>query len=89
MSSFINCLRIPVFFYLFKGSGIQKSFILDATLKVNFGHSPCFFMLRENFRLIHLNIVQFPMLRLLSLDMCDAKEGGFDVPEVSNNIEHL
>lgn len=40
------------------------------------------------FCLIYLNTLQFPMLRLVSLDMCDAKEGNFDVPEVSNNREH-
>ncbi|KAJ0259689.1 BTB/POZ domain-containing protein FBL11 [Hirschfeldia incana] len=27
--------------------------------------------------------LKFPMLRLVSLDMCDAKEGNFDVPEVA------
>lgn len=48
-----------------------------------------FFTSRDFFCLIHINNEQFPKLRLVSLDMCDAKEGGFDVPEVSNNREHL
>ncbi|KAG2309184.1 hypothetical protein Bca52824_028932 [Brassica carinata] len=52
------------FYMLIQGSGIQKSFLLDAALK-------------------------FPMLRLVSLDMCDAKEGNFDVPEEKEEVRFL
>ncbi|AEC09245.2 ubiquitin-protein ligase [Arabidopsis thaliana] len=56
VASLYGCIALEDLFLRHNGSGIQKSFLLDATLK-------------------------FPMLRLVSLDMCDAKEGGFDVPE--------
>nr|pir hypothetical protein At2g36370 [imported] - Arabidopsis thaliana [Arabidopsis thaliana] len=71
VASLYGCIALEDLFLRHNGSGIQKSFLLDATLK-------------RFFCLIHLNNEQFPMLRLVSLDMCDAKEGGFDVPEVSN-----
>lgn len=33
--------------------------------------------------------LKFPMLRLVSLDMCDAKEGNFDVPEEKEEVRFL
>ncbi|XP_006410814.2 BTB/POZ domain-containing protein FBL11 isoform X2 [Eutrema salsugineum] len=56
VASLYGCIAIEDLLLRHNGSGIQKSFLLDAALK-------------------------FPMLRLVSLDMCDAKEGNFDVPE--------
>ncbi|EOA26535.1 hypothetical protein CARUB_v10022592mg [Capsella rubella] len=56
VASLYGCIALEDLLLRHNGSGIQKSFLLDANMK-------------------------FPMLRLLSLDMCDAKEGSFDVPE--------
>ncbi|CAN8316642.1 unnamed protein product [Cochlearia groenlandica] len=59
VASLYGCIALEDLLLRHNGSGIQKSFLLDAALK-------------------------FPMLRLVSLDMCDAKEGNFDVPEVKD-----
>ncbi|KAL1224338.1 BTB/POZ domain-containing protein FBL11 [Cardamine amara subsp. amara] len=56
VASLYSCIALEDLLLCHNGSGIQKSFLLDAALK-------------------------FPMLRLISLDTCDAKEGDFDVPE--------
>uniref|UniRef100_A0A1J3CW77 BTB/POZ domain-containing protein FBL11 n=1 Tax=Noccaea caerulescens TaxID=107243 RepID=A0A1J3CW77_NOCCA len=56
VASLYGCIALEDLLLRHNGSGIQKSFLLDAALK-------------------------FPMLRLVSLDMCDAKEGNFDVSE--------
>ncbi|VVB02306.1 unnamed protein product [Arabis nemorensis] len=56
VASLYGCVALEDLLLCHNGSGIQKSFLLDAALK-------------------------FPMLRLVSLDVCDAKEGDFDVEE--------
>ncbi|XP_010505180.1 PREDICTED: BTB/POZ domain-containing protein FBL11-like isoform X7 [Camelina sativa] len=64
VTSLYGCIALEDLLLRHNGSGIQKSFLLDATLK-------------------------FPMLRLVSLDMCDAKEGGFDAPEEEEGSHFL
>ncbi|CAH2059086.1 unnamed protein product [Thlaspi arvense] len=56
VASLYGCIALEDLLLRHNGSGIQKSFLLDAALK-------------------------FPILRLVTLDMCDAKEGNFDVQE--------
>ncbi|KAF2604394.1 hypothetical protein F2Q70_00028461 [Brassica cretica] len=51
-------------------------------------------LLRHNGSGIQKNLLldaslKFPMLRLVSLDMCDAKEGNFDVPEEKEEVRFL
>ncbi|KAG2285469.1 hypothetical protein Bca52824_045073 [Brassica carinata] len=62
--SLCGCVALEDLLLRHNGSGIEKSFLLNASLK-------------------------FPMLRLVSLDMCDAKEGNFDVPEEKEEVRFL
>ncbi|KAL0775090.1 hypothetical protein Bca101_040242 [Brassica carinata] len=64
VASLYGCVALEDLLLRHNGSGIQKNFLLDASLK-------------------------FPMLRLVSLDMCDAKEGNFDVPEEKEEVRFL
>ncbi|XP_009141578.1 BTB/POZ domain-containing protein FBL11 isoform X2 [Brassica rapa] len=64
VASLYGCVALEDLLLRHNGSGIEKSFLLDASLK-------------------------FPMLRLVSLDMCDAKEGNFDVPEEKEEVRFL
>ncbi len=82
---------------IIQGPGIQKTFIFDAALKVlSYSHKYsitvlfcCFFLVREiKFNSSYWSFflsswLQLPMLRKVSLDVCDASEGDFDIPDVS------
>nr|XP_043614055.1 BTB/POZ domain-containing protein FBL11 [Erigeron canadensis] len=54
--SFFECHALEDVLLRHNGSGIQKSFVTDAVMKL-------------------------PMLRKISLDICDAKDRDFDIPE--------